>query len=64
MTEIVREDERRNAFEGRHGVVDPHRSERLALLVREAGFTIERDEVVTMQEPEGRVGFQWILARR
>ena len=33
-------------------------------LVREAGFAIERDEVITMQEPEGPVDFQWILARR
>lgn len=33
-------------------------------LVAEAGFTIERDEVVTITEPEGPVSFQWILARR
>jgi cyclopropane fatty-acyl-phospholipid synthase-like methyltransferase len=33
-------------------------------LVHEAGFAIERDEVITMQEPEGPVRFQWILARR
>ena len=33
-------------------------------LVREAGFTIERDEVVTIEEPEGPVAFQWILASR
>lgn len=31
-------------------------------LVREAGFTIERDEVVTFTEPEGPVSFQWVLA--
>jgi cyclopropane fatty-acyl-phospholipid synthase-like methyltransferase len=31
-------------------------------LVREAGFTIERDEVVELQEPEGPVRFQWVLA--
>jgi cyclopropane fatty-acyl-phospholipid synthase-like methyltransferase len=31
-------------------------------LVREAGFTIERDEVVTFTEPEGPVQFQWVLA--
>jgi cyclopropane fatty-acyl-phospholipid synthase-like methyltransferase len=31
-------------------------------LVREAGFTIERDEVVELQEPEGPVQFQWVLA--
>jgi SAM-dependent methyltransferase len=33
-------------------------------LVRAAGFAIERDEVVTIAEPEGLVDFQWILARR
>jgi SAM-dependent methyltransferase len=32
-------------------------------LVREAGFTLERDEVVTFEEPEGRVSFQWVLAQ-
>jgi cyclopropane fatty-acyl-phospholipid synthase-like methyltransferase len=32
-------------------------------LVREAGFEVERDEVVTFQEPEGEVSFQWVLAR-
>jgi hypothetical protein len=30
--------------------------------VREAGFTIERDEVVEFQEPEGPARFQWVLA--
>ena len=33
-------------------------------LVRDAGFTLERDELVTFREPEGDVTFQWILARR
>jgi cyclopropane fatty-acyl-phospholipid synthase-like methyltransferase len=33
-------------------------------LVRAAGFAIERDEVITMEEPEGPAQFQWILARR
>ena len=33
-------------------------------LVRAAGLAIERDEVVTISEPEGPVQFQWILARR
>jgi hypothetical protein len=33
-------------------------------LVRAAGFAVERDEVITMHEPEGPVTFQWILARR
>jgi hypothetical protein len=33
-------------------------------LVRDAGFAVERDEVVTITEPEGPVSFQWILARR
>ena len=31
-------------------------------LVREAGFTIERDEVVEILEPEGPMQFQWVLA--
>lgn len=33
-------------------------------LVRDAGFLIELDEVVTISEPEGPVQFQWILASR
>ncbi len=33
-------------------------------LVRRAGLAIERDEIVTIAEPEGPVEFQWILARR
>ena len=32
-------------------------------LLRAAGFTVVRDEVVTIAEPEGPVRFQWILAR-
>jgi SAM-dependent methyltransferase len=32
-------------------------------LVREAGFAIERDEVVTFEEPEGPATFHWVLAR-
>jgi SAM-dependent methyltransferase len=32
-------------------------------LVREAGFMIERDEVITFDEPEGPVSFQWVLAQ-
>jgi cyclopropane fatty-acyl-phospholipid synthase-like methyltransferase len=32
-------------------------------LVREAGFTIERDEVVVFEEPEGPARFQWVLAQ-
>jgi cyclopropane fatty-acyl-phospholipid synthase-like methyltransferase len=32
-------------------------------LVREAGFAIERDEVVVFQELEGPGRFQWVLAR-
>jgi SAM-dependent methyltransferase len=32
-------------------------------LVREAGFRIERDEVVTFEEPEGTASFQWVLAQ-
>jgi cyclopropane fatty-acyl-phospholipid synthase-like methyltransferase len=33
-------------------------------LVREAGFDILRDELVTFQEPEGDATFQWVLARK
>lgn len=33
-------------------------------LVRDAGFRIERDELVTFQEPEGPATFHWILAQR
>jgi cyclopropane fatty-acyl-phospholipid synthase-like methyltransferase len=33
-------------------------------LVADARFTVERDELVTIAEPEGPVSFQWILARR
>lgn len=32
-------------------------------LVREAGFAIERDQVVAFEEPEGEATFQWVLAR-
>ena len=32
-------------------------------LVREAGFTLEHDEVVVFEEPEGQAKFQWVLAR-
>jgi cyclopropane fatty-acyl-phospholipid synthase-like methyltransferase len=31
-------------------------------LVREAGFTLVRDEVVVFEEPEGKAKFQWVLA--
>ena len=33
-------------------------------LLREAGFTLLRDEVVTIREPEGPAQFQWVLARQ
>jgi cyclopropane fatty-acyl-phospholipid synthase-like methyltransferase len=33
-------------------------------LVREAGFVILRDELVTFREPEGEATFQWVLAKR
>jgi SAM-dependent methyltransferase len=32
-------------------------------LVAEAGFAIERDEVVVFEEPEGSARFQWVLAQ-
>jgi SAM-dependent methyltransferase len=34
-----------------------------SLLVRDAGFEPLRDELVTFEEPEGEVTFQWVLAR-
>ena len=33
-------------------------------LVREAGFELVRDEVVTIAEPEGPARFHWVLAQR
>jgi len=33
-------------------------------LVVEAGFDVLRDELATIQEPDGPVTFQWILARK
>jgi cyclopropane fatty-acyl-phospholipid synthase-like methyltransferase len=33
-------------------------------LVRDAGFELLRDELVTFREPEGDVTFQWVLALR
>ncbi|HXR12498.1 MAG TPA: class I SAM-dependent methyltransferase [Gaiellaceae bacterium] len=32
-------------------------------LVRDAGFELLRDELVTFREPEGEATFQWVLAR-
>ena len=32
-------------------------------LVRVAGFAVERDEVITFEEPEGPASFQWVLAQ-
>lgn len=32
-------------------------------LVRDAGFRIERDDVVVFEEPEGQAKFQWVLAQ-
>jgi cyclopropane fatty-acyl-phospholipid synthase-like methyltransferase len=33
-------------------------------LVRQAGFELLRDELVTFREPDGEVTFQWVLAKR
>lgn len=33
-------------------------------LLREAGFELLRDELVTFREPEGQAEFQWVLATR
>jgi SAM-dependent methyltransferase len=41
-----------------------HPPEVNSALVRDAGFAIQRDEVVAITEPEGPVSFQWILAAR
>jgi SAM-dependent methyltransferase len=41
-----------------------HPPERNSALLRETGFALVRDEVVRISEPEGRVAFQWVLARR
>lgn len=35
-----------------------------ARLLRDAGFELVRDELVTITEPEGAVTFHWVLARR
>jgi cyclopropane fatty-acyl-phospholipid synthase-like methyltransferase len=32
-------------------------------LIQNAGFRLERDEVVVFQEPEGQAKFQWVLAQ-
>jgi len=32
-------------------------------LLTDAGFALERDELVTLREPEGDVAFHWVLAR-
>ncbi len=37
--------------------------EKVSRLVREAGFAAVRDELVTFEEPEGPVAFQWVLAQ-
>jgi SAM-dependent methyltransferase len=41
-----------------------HPPETNSRLLREAGFDLVRDEVETISEPEGKVSFQWVLARR
>ena len=33
-------------------------------LIREAGFELVLDEVVTMQEPETEATFLWVLSRK
>ena len=33
-------------------------------LLRAAGFTLERDETITMHEPQGLVTFLWVIARK
>jgi len=41
-----------------------HAPETNRSLLRDAGFALVRDEPVTIAEPEGRVTFHWVLARR
>jgi SAM-dependent methyltransferase len=41
-----------------------HPPEVNARLLRAAGFELDRDETVTIMEPEGAVTFHWVLARR
>jgi SAM-dependent methyltransferase len=41
-----------------------HAPETNRQLLRDAGFTLVRDELVTIAEPEGAVTFHWVLARR
>lgn len=41
-----------------------HAPEMNLRLLRDAGFTIVREEPVTVAEPEGAVTFHWVLARR
>ncbi len=38
--------------------------ERNSRLLEDAGFELSLDELGTMQEPEGEVAFQWVLAQR
>jgi SAM-dependent methyltransferase len=40
-----------------------HPPEINARLLRDAGFALVRDQVVTITEPEGAVSFHWVLAR-
>ena len=41
-----------------------HEAETNRRLLRDAGFTLLVDEVIEIQEPEGRVPFLWVLAQR
>jgi SAM-dependent methyltransferase len=41
-----------------------HAPETNRQLLRDAGFELVRDELVTIAEPEGGVTFHWVLARR
>ena len=51
-------------------VADPRRdwkrrlASRLPDGARDAGFAIELDELVTVEEPEGPARFQWVFATR
>jgi hypothetical protein len=41
-----------------------HPPETNSQLLRDAGFALLRDELVTITEPESAVTFQWVLAQR
>jgi len=51
-------------FLGAPSYFSGHPPETNRRLISEAGFTLVRDELVTIREPEGDATFHWILGRR